>query len=117
MTRSLAFIAALLVTAVTVSSACIANSASDLRFELKPSARSGQVQLSLWSGTDRHHNMMGNSFQSNELSGTDVNALRSPGDRPISFSYRSRSGTDRLHRRSPQFRCARPLRLHAKREL
>ena len=69
MTRSLAFIAALLVTAVTVSSACIANSASDLRFELKPSARSGQVQLSLWSGTDRHHNVMEIHSNSNRVVG------------------------------------------------
>src|SRR5690349_14386624 len=92
MNRPVALLAALVLAAVSVSSACMANSASDLRFELKPSVRAGELQLALWSGNDRHNGLMGSSFAANELPGIDPATLRLAGERPISFAYVREAG-------------------------
>jgi hypothetical protein len=92
MNRPVALLAALVLAAVSVSSACMANSASDLRFELKPSVRAGELQLALWSGNDRHNGLIGSSFAANELSGIDPATLRLPGERPVSFAYVREAG-------------------------
>ncbi|QIK78761.1 hypothetical protein G7077_07480 [Sphingomonas piscis] len=74
MRRTLAFIAALLLTTVAVGSACVAMPTENIRFSLQPSSRAGgEVQLTLRSGNDRHNNNMSSSFPTSELAGLNSN--------------------------------------------
>ena len=80
MTRTLAFLAAILLTTLTVTTSCLANSPEDLRFTLRPSTgRSGDVTLQIRSGRDDRHNGMTSSFNSAELTGLDQSRLYSAG--------------------------------------
>ena len=86
MTRMLAFVAALLLTAITVSSACVANSASPLQFTIEP--RNGD-QVHVRFQRERNGRSESNwetSFRPGELNGLDIAALNSPGTRPLRFS-------------------------------
>ena len=69
MYRFFAFLAAIALTTVTVSSSCLASSAENIRFQLQPAGTAGEVQLSLFSGTDGHRNTMGSTFRTSELAG------------------------------------------------
>ena len=92
MTRMLAFMAALLMTAFTVSSACVANTAEPLTFTIKPSSLGDRVQLS-FERTDRNgNNHWSNSFRTSDLAGLDVAGLRSAGSRPIRFTVAREAG-------------------------
>ena len=86
MTRMLAFVAALLMTAITVSSACIANNLEPLRFTIEPSSQSNQVQVSFRRGDQQHTNSWSSSFRPGELAGLDFTALRSAGMKPVRFA-------------------------------
>jgi hypothetical protein len=91
MTRALAFLAAVLLTTVTVTTSCLANSPEDLRFSLQPaSGRNGEVSLSLRSGRDARHNGMNSSFRVSELTGLDQARLYSGG--PLSFALIREAG-------------------------
>jgi hypothetical protein len=80
MTRTLAFLAAVLLTTLTVTTSCLANSPEDLRFALRPSTgRGGDVTLQIRSGRDDRHNGMTSSFQTAELTGLDRSRLFSGG--------------------------------------
>ena len=88
MNRSLALLAALVLTAISVSSACIASPGQSMAFALKAYAdRQGDVQFSLNHGDRPNQSSMSGSFPVHELAGLDVNALRQPGPHPISFAY------------------------------
>ena len=92
MTRMLAFIAALLLTAITVSSACVANSPGVLQFSIEP-RNSGQVHIRFERDRNRpHENMWESSFSPAELAGLDAAALNSPGTRPIRFAIARDAG-------------------------
>ncbi|HET9811486.1 MAG TPA: hypothetical protein VFP53_07295, partial [Sphingomicrobium sp.] len=91
MFRIFAFLAALFLTAISVSSTCLASSADNIRFQLQPSGRSGQVQLSLFSGENGHHSMS-SSFRANELEGLDLASLQSPGNTPVRFAIVREAG-------------------------
>lgn len=80
MTRTLAFLAAILLTTLTVTTSCLANSPEDLRFTLRPSTgRAGDVNLQIRSGREAHHNGMTSSFRASELTGLDQSRLQSGG--------------------------------------
>ena len=86
MTRMLAFVAALLMTAISVSSACVASSVEPLRFTIEPSAKGELVQVSFKRADQKHTNSWSSSFRPSELAGLDLAALRASGTRPVRFS-------------------------------
>lgn len=91
MHRTFAFLAAILLTSVTIGTAGFASSVENIRFELQPSAkRSDQVQLTLRSGRDRRHNNMSSSFRTTDLAGLDVARLRTSG--PVAFALIREAG-------------------------
>lgn len=91
MHRTLAFLAAILLTTVAFGSAGIASPVENIRFELTPSAESAdRVQLNLRSGRDRHNNNMSSSFRTTDLAGLDVGRLRSSG--PLAFALIREAG-------------------------
>jgi hypothetical protein len=90
----LAFVAALLLTAITVSSACVAQSASPLGFTIEPS-RSADNTVRLRFQRDRNghsENNWDSSFPIAEMTGLDLSALNSPGTRPIRFTVSREAG-------------------------
>src|SRR3569623_698313 len=91
MNRPLAMLAALVVSALAVSSACIATpvTAMDIRMNADSSNR---IQLRLYQADDRHNGSMTSSFAPYELWGLDVAALRQPGFRPIRFALVREAG-------------------------
>ena len=97
MTRMLAFVAALLLTAITVSSACVASSSSNslepLRFTIEPTRHDGRLQVSFRRYDDGHYNNnWSNSFRPEELTGLDLAALRAPGNAAIRFAIIREAG-------------------------
>jgi hypothetical protein len=74
MHRTIAFFAAILLSTIAVTSACVANSPDNIRFTLQSSTRSaGEVQLTLRSGNDRHNNVMTDRMAISRLSGLSPN--------------------------------------------
>jgi len=92
MTRMLAFVAALLMTAITVSSACIANSVAPLQFAIEPTGDSGRVQVRFHRADGRGTDSWASSFRTNELAGLDTAALRGPGKSPLRFAIAREAG-------------------------
>ena len=86
MTRMLAFIAALLLTAITVSSACVANTAQGLQFTIEPRNGSDVHVRFLRESNGRPESNWETSFRPSELQGLDVTALKSPGTRELRFA-------------------------------
>ena len=86
MTRMLAFMAALLMTAISVTSACVANTVTPLQFTLEPSGQSDRVQVRFYRSRDRGSDSWSTSFRTSELAGLDLAALRSAGTRPLRFA-------------------------------
>ena len=85
MTRMLAFVAALLMSAIAVSSACVATSVAPLQFTIEPTSRADQVQVRFRRADSRGTDSWSSSFRTAELAGLDPAALRAPGTRPIRF--------------------------------
>ncbi len=91
MTRTLAFLAAIILTTLTVTTSCLANSPEDLHFTLRPSSRhTGDVHLQIRSGGDGRHNGMSSSFRASELTGLDPSRLNSGG--PVQFALIREAG-------------------------
>jgi hypothetical protein len=96
MNRCLAFIGALLLAFLSVSSACLAAVPSDwIGFTLEPErSRSGEIRASFRSddheGGDDNHWSTG--FPPAELSGLDVIGFRGPGTRPLRFAVIREAG-------------------------
>ena len=74
MNRALVFLAATAAAALAVTSACLASPktnhdfrAENIYFTMTAPARSGDVQLSLRSGNDRHNHNMSRGFAASEL--------------------------------------------------
>jgi hypothetical protein len=89
----LAFVAALLMTAISVSSACAASSAIPMQFTIEPRNDAGKVHIRI--ERERHGRWESNwetSFPVGELAGLDVAALNSPGTRPIRFALIREAG-------------------------
>jgi hypothetical protein len=89
----LAFVAALLLTAITVSSACVAQTGAPLQFTIEQSHSAGTVQLRFKRERNgRSENNWDSSFPVADLAGLDVGALNSPGTRPIRFTVVREAG-------------------------
>lgn len=87
MTRMLALIAALLLTAITVSSACVASTAAPLHFTIEPSRHGSEVEVRF--ERERHgysENNWSSSFPASQLAGLDVGGLNGTVTRPITFA-------------------------------
>ena len=99
MNRALVFLAATAAAALAVTSACLASPktnhdfrAENIYFTMTAPARSGDVQLSLRSGNDRHNHNMSRGFAASELAGLDLARLGSPASTPLSFALIRQAG-------------------------
>lgn len=86
MTRMLAFMAALLLTAITVSSACVAGTSDPIQFTIQPSGNAGEIKVTFERDRGPHHNNWSSSFAPAELAGLDTAPLNAPGTRDIRFA-------------------------------
>ena len=92
MNRMFAFVAAVLVTAVTVSSACVAKDPSGLTFTLEQSGRSDQVQATFKRNDRPDTHTWSSSFRHADLTGFNVAAFRGAALQPISFTVNRDAG-------------------------
>lgn len=89
MTRIFAFTAALLMTLISVSSACVAAPVAPLRFTIEQSSRPDRVQVRFRrADTDS----WSSSFAASSLAGLDVAALRAPARSPLRFAIVREAG-------------------------
>ena len=86
MTKMLAFIAALLMSALAVSSACVASSVQPLQFTIEPSGSSGLFNLRFRRADSRGVDSWSSTFRSSELAGLDPAALRGSAIQPVRFT-------------------------------
>ena len=94
MNRCLAFLAAVLLAFISVSSACTAQSAEWIHFTLEPkSSVAGEIQASFRSGAREHEeNNWSTGFRPSDLVGLDVAGFRGAGSRPLRFSVIREAG-------------------------
>ena len=92
MTRMLAFVAALLMSGIAVSSACVAGSVEPVSFTIEPTVRGDQVQIRFKRADQQHSNSWSSTFRTAELAGLDVAALRSSGTHPLRFTVARDAG-------------------------
>ena len=93
MSRTLAFFAALICSALAVSSACTAASAAEThRFTLEPARQQGQIHASFHRTDDRGRNTWSTSFPVSELAGLDTVRLNAAGSSPLSFAIVREAG-------------------------
>ena len=92
MTRMLAFVAALLMSAIAVSSACVASTAAPFQFTIEPARNAGHLQVRFNRTEDRADRNWSTSFRAADLSGLDTAALNAPGTRPIRFAVVREAG-------------------------
>lgn len=92
MYRTLAMIAALVLTTITVSSAGFAHGADNLSFALHPGKAADRVQLSLRGGNGDRDTHMSNSFAARDLAGLDLAALRSWAPAQVRFALVREAG-------------------------
>ena len=91
MTRLFAFLAAMLVSLVAISSAT-ASEAETIRFRLEASRGESGVHASFKRGDDRHRSHWSTDFRAGELAGLDVGRLRAQGSQPIRFALAREPG-------------------------
>ena len=92
MNRMFAFAAALLVTAVTVSSACVAQDPAALNFTMQPHSDSDRVQLTFTRKDRPESHTWSSSFRHADLTGFDVAAFRGAALQPVSFAIARDAG-------------------------
>ena len=88
MNRALALIGALLLTSLTVSSACLAAAYEELHFTLEPEhGNSGKIHAEFRdSGRGNDRTNWSSGFTPSELIGFDTSGFRSSGTRPLRFA-------------------------------
>ena len=86
MTRLFAFVTALLLSGVVVSSACTAVAAGPVQFRLDGDRNDGQIQANFIGGGDHNTNQWSSSFRPDQLAGLDLTRLRSGGDHAVQFT-------------------------------
>lgn len=92
MTRLLAFLAAMLVSLVAISSAT-ASEAETIHFRLNASRTGeGRVHASFRSGDERHRKHWSTDFRPGELPGLDVGRLRAQGNQAVRFALAREAG-------------------------
>ena len=94
MNRCLAFLAALLVAFISISSACTAQSAEWIHFTLEPKVSDpAKIQVSFRSGTREHsENNWDSGFLPADLVGLDLTGFRGAGNNPLRFSVIREAG-------------------------
>jgi hypothetical protein len=93
MTRLLAFLAAVFLTALTFASTCIADSGSPLVFTIEPVRNPDQVQIRFRQQREgRWDNDWNSTFRASELAGLDVSQLNGAVVRPIRFAVTREAG-------------------------
>lgn len=94
MSRPLAFVCALLVAFVTVSSACRAQPADWIRFTLQQERGDpAKIQASFRENEkDRDHNNWSTGFMPSELIGLEVSSFHAAGSRPLHFAIVREAG-------------------------
>ena len=92
MNRMFAFAAALLATAVTVSSACVAKDPAGLPFRMEPSGQSDRVQITFNRSDRPQTHTWSSSFRHADLTGFDVAGFRGAALQPINFAIRRDAG-------------------------
>jgi hypothetical protein len=88
----LAFVAALLLTAITVSSACVASPSLPLQFTIQTRSSTDVHVRFERQRNGRSESNWETSFRPAELVGLDVAALNTPGTRPLRFSIVREAG-------------------------
>ena len=89
MSRTLAILAAVAMTTISVSTACFANLADGLSFTLQPARAADWVQLNLRAGKN---SSMSSSFAVSDLPGLDLAQLRANSSRPVRFALVREAG-------------------------
>ena len=84
MNRPVALLGALVLTAISVSSACMASPGQPVAFTLQAYPGQNNVHLSLNRGK---HGNMSSSFAPGDLAGLDLSAVRQAGQHPVRFAY------------------------------
>jgi hypothetical protein len=92
MHRMLAFVAALLMSGIAVTSATIASKVEPLAFTAQQSQDANRVQIDFRRADQKRTNSWSNSFRPAELAGLDAAGLKSPGTRPIRFAILREAG-------------------------
>ena len=92
MNRMFAFAAAVLVTAVTVSSACVAKDPSGLAFNMQPTGQADRVQVTFTRNDRPESHTWSSSFRHADLAGFNVAAFRGAALQPISFAVSRDAG-------------------------
>jgi hypothetical protein len=82
----LAFIAALLMSAIAVSSACVASTPNALQFTIVPARASDTLQVEFERTHERGNHSWSSSFARDELRGLDRASLENPGSHPLRFA-------------------------------
>jgi hypothetical protein len=93
MNRCIALIGALLLSLISVASACTASPGDWVHFTLEPERGADRVHATFRS-TDRpnHDNNWSTDFRPSELVGLDVAGFRGPGSRPLRFAVIREAG-------------------------
>ena len=93
MTRMFAFVAALLVSGVAVSSACTAAGAPGrVQFRLDAAQNGGDIQADFIGGGDHNTNQWSSTFRPDQLAGLNLARLRSSGDHAVQFAVIREAG-------------------------
>lgn len=90
--RLWALIAAVLLSALIVSSASIAGAADDIRFTIELARYDGRVHATFRSGDSDHDNHWSSDFAAGELAGLDLSRLHAPGSGPVRFAIQREAG-------------------------
>lgn len=94
MNRFFALLFALLLTSISVASACSASSPDWVRFSLEPAHRGGGAIEARFRDDSRpgHHNNWSTAFPPSQLAGLDVSGFRAVGTRPLRFAIVREAG-------------------------
>lgn len=94
MNRPLAFVFALLIAFLTVSSACMADPADTIRFQLaSEEGNPSRLQATFRNNENgRQHNNWSTGFMPSDLIGLDVSSFRGTGSRPVHFAIAREAG-------------------------
>jgi hypothetical protein len=92
MDRLLALVAALLMSTIAVSSACIASSIEPIAFTAEQKHQGDKVRIDFRRADQPHTNRWSTALSPAELAGLDIAGLRSPDTRPIRFAIIREAG-------------------------
>jgi hypothetical protein len=92
MSKMLAFVAALMMSGLAISSACIASSVEPIGFTAEQSKDGNSVHISFRRADQNRTNSWSSSFRAADLAGLDTTGLRASGTRPIRFAIVREAG-------------------------